>query len=175
MTPPASDNACARLFVALWPGSAMRVRIAAHQREWAWPPGAVPVARERLHLTLHFLGAVPRSSIAALRCGLCVAFDRFEIGLEQAELWRGGVAVLRPAELPPALDALRERLDGALERLQQPSDGKPFKPHLTLARRAQGAMPPRQPAGIRWPVGGYALIESELRPPSRYRVLQRYP
>ena len=174
MTENTRDDVRARLFVALWPSTAVRARMAAHQHQWGWPPGAAPVARERLHLTLHFLGAVPRQRVAQLQSGLGVPVDPFELQFERAELWRGGVAVLRPAELPLPLVALRERLNEALEGLQQPFDAKPFKPHVTLARRAHGAIAPGDAVAIRWPVRGYALVESQAGPQSGYRVLRRF-
>jgi 2'-5' RNA ligase len=165
----------ARLFIGLWPDSATRDALHACERRWVWSPRAVPVLRERLHLTLHFLGAVPRERVAGLVDGLDVGFDPFELTLEQAEVWHGGVAVLRSVDVPPALQALHARLHAALDTLQQPSVREHLLAHVTLARHAQGARPPARFTPIRWCVDGYALIESERRPPASYRVLQAYP
>ena len=165
----------ARLFIGLWPDEATRGALHACARRWTWPPRAVPVARERLHLTLHFLGAVPRERVAGLADGLDVAFDPFVLTLEQAEIWRGGIAVLQSVGVPPALQALHARLHRALDALQQPSARERLLAHVTLARHARGAQPPARFETIEWQVDGYALIESERRPPSQYRVLQSYP
>jgi 2'-5' RNA ligase len=47
-----------RLFIALWPTPAVRAAVAARRDAVGWPAGAAPVRNERLHMTLHFLGAV---------------------------------------------------------------------------------------------------------------------
>jgi len=172
---PSAADPFARLFIGLWPDGATRAALHDCQRRWAWPPRAVPVARDRLHLTLHFLGAVPRERVASLIDGLDVAFDPFALMLEEAEVWHGGIAVLQSVGVPPALRALHARLHAALDALQQPSAREHLKAHVTLARHAKGALPPARLAPVDWRVDGYALIESERRPPSQYRVLQTYP
>jgi len=165
----------ARLFIGLWPDEPTRDALHACERRWTWPPRAALVTRERLHLTLHFLGAVPRERVADLVDGLDLAFEPFELVLDHAEVWHGGIAVLQSIAVPPALQALHARLHRALDALQQASARGRLKAHVTLARHAQGALPPPEFASIPWRVGGYALIESERRPPASYRVLQSYP
>ena len=49
-----------RLFLALWPDDGTREALAGCRDAWAWDAHAVPERTERLHLTLHFLGAVPQ-------------------------------------------------------------------------------------------------------------------
>ena len=61
-TPPPD---VARLFLALWPPPAVREAIAGWRGAWWWPPAARLVQDERLHLTLHFIGAVPASRLPA--------------------------------------------------------------------------------------------------------------
>jgi len=170
----ANDSARARLFIALWPGDAARKALVAYQSEWAWPRGAALVAAERLHLTLHFLGAVARDRLPELTAGLRVPSEGFDLCLERSELWAGGIAVLRPGVAPHALTSLHERLGDALRKLDQPTDDKPFTPHVTLARRAKRAVPPQESPNIHWRVDGYALVESLSQPLSGYRVLHRW-
>jgi len=177
MNAPAAANdreARARLFIAVWPGDAAREAIVAHQGQWAWPRGAALVAPERLHITLHFLGAVARDRLPELTAGLRVPGEDFDLCLERTELWAGGIAVLRPGVAPHALTSLHERLGDALRKLDQPVDDKPFTPHVTLARRAKRALPPQQFPHIHWRADGYALVESQSHPLSRYRILHRW-
>jgi 2'-5' RNA ligase len=172
--PPSSPQSCARLFVGLWPSQGVRDAVRRHADRWTWPQGAALVPDAKLHLTLHFLGAVERDRIDGLLQGLALPFEPFALRLVRGELWPGGIAVLRPAGTPAALQSLHARLHGALQRLGQRSVRPRLTPHVTLARRALGAVPPPAPDDIAWAVDGYALIESSLQPPAGYRVLRRY-
>ena len=162
--------ATARLFLALWPDKATRDAIAAWQRRWTWPERAAVVGPERLHLTLHFIGQLPRARLAEVSALLAVPHEPFEIAFGRAECWPRGLALLMPQSLPEALRALHRRLAAALAAAALPVDTRPFQPHCTLARQAVGAIPPPEPPALRWPVNGYALVESGRG----YRVLQRY-
>jgi 2'-5' RNA ligase len=105
--------------------------------------------------------------------GLAVSFEPFELTLDLAEVWSNEVAVLRPSVVPTVLSDLHQRLRMALQTLEQRSARERLVPHVTLARHARGAMAPAQSLHLRWPVGGYVLIESQ--PPRSYRVLYEYP
>jgi 2'-5' RNA ligase len=164
-------QASARLFIALWPGPHVRQALAAC-RELALPAGSSPVATEKLHLTLHFIGNVPAARVAEVAAALAVPVQTFMLCLDVAETWRGGLVVLCPATVPPRLRALHANLAAALRGLALPVEARDFRPHVTLARRAA---PQRtaSPAGpVRWRVAGHALVCSQ--PDGQYRVLQRY-
>lgn len=169
---PHATHAFARLFVGLWPDDAVRDAIQAHAERWSWAPPARRVPRAKLHMTLHFLGGVPRERLPELVHGLAVRFEPFVLRLDHPEVWHQQVAVLCPREVPPALTELHQRLHVALGQLQQPSARDSLLPHVTLAREAKGSQPGGGPA-IRWDVDGYALIEST--PDSRYHLLYAYP
>jgi 2'-5' RNA ligase len=167
----ASGNA--RLFVALWPEPAVRDAIVAWSERWRWNASAKRVRAEHLHLTLHFLGDVPRERLPELRRALDLPFAPFTIALERAALWASGTAVLEPVRTPLCLRQLHAALGEALQRLALPVETRAFRPHVTLARRAGPAKPPDSAAKSRWRVDGYALVES--RPGKGYVVLQAYP
>jgi 2'-5' RNA ligase len=78
-------------------------------------------------------------------------------------------------DVPPALPALHRSLAAAIRDIGLAPEHRPWRAHLTLARQAQGAMPPPDDAAIAWPVRDYVLVESDLRPPSQYRIVARYP
>lgn len=172
--PPPSDR-IARLFIGLWPDPETRAALLRQQAAWRWPIGARLTRPERLHLTLHFLGELPRDRIAGLVQGLALPFEPFVLKLDQPELWSGVNAVLRPTAVPPALTALHGRLLRVLDALALPPLRLPFQPHVTLARVARGAERPATVERVRWTVDGYALVESDLRPPALYRRLAEYP
>lgn len=171
-TLPHAGDAFARLFIGLWPGDEVRDAVQGHAERWAWTPSSRRVPRAKLHMTLHFLGGVPRERLPELVHGLSVRFEPFILRLDQAEVWRNQVAVLCPRSVPPGLTDLHQRLLVALGQQQQPSAREALLPHVTLARQAKGSQP-AVGAPIRWDVNGYALIEST--PDSRYHVLYGYP
>jgi 2'-5' RNA ligase len=171
MSAPASPL---RLFLALWPDAATRAGLAAWQHGWTWPPRSAPVRVERLHLTLHFLGDVPAERLPALVRGIDTGTERFDLQFGRAELWAGGIAVLRPHRTPAALLRLHAALGDGLRRLELTVESRPFRAHVTLARRAAGATPPAQGPELAWPVDtGYALVRS-LPGGAGYQVLQRF-
>jgi 2'-5' RNA ligase len=151
-----------RLFVALWPDAATREALAAWQQAWTWPPRAAPVKADRLHLTLHFLGDVPAQQLPDLIGGLNVPFEPFELPFGHGEVWPNGVAVLRPAQTPPALAQLHARLGAALLKLELPAETRPFRAHVTLARRAWHATAPERAMSLSWQAdAGYVLVRSQ--------------
>lgn len=162
----------ARLFLALWPDAALQVRLARHRDAWHWSPQASVVRTDQLHLTLHFMGNVSRARLHGLGLALDVAFDPFDLTLERPELWPGGIAVLCPQLAPAGLLRLRACLGEALQSQGLPLDPRAFRPHVTLARRAAGAVPPEAPQALGWPVRGYALVESSAG--AGYAVLRHF-
>jgi len=165
----------ARLFTALWPEPALRARLCDERDGWRWPPGAKPVADANLHLTLHFLGALSRLRVAALDGALAMLpVVPTTLRALAPELWRGGIAVLRFATADSALAELHAGIGRVLSELGVALDPRPFAPHVTLARRARGAVPPVVPATLEWRVGGFALIESLPGQRASYRVLRSY-
>lgn len=168
--PPVSP---ARLFFALWPDDAVRRELVAAQDAWQWPSGARRVPPGRLHLTLHFLARVPAQQVAALMRQADLPLAPFELTLDAAGIWPGGVAWLRPSTVPAALLDLQGRIGVALQAMGCEPDTRGYKPHVTLARDARAATPPAS-MPVRWPVDGYALVESRPEPGGGYAVLRRY-
>lgn len=177
LTPPPSrprDHA-QRLFLALWPDEAARQALAAWMTGWQWPAEARVVPPQRLHLTLHFLGAVPSSRLPALERGLAVPAEPIELRFAAPTRWARGLVVLEPEEVPPALTALHERLAAALRALALPVEAAVWRPHVTLARQAAGAVAPPEALALRWRSAGYALVGSQdgYHDLARYAALRR--
>lgn len=155
------DRLTQRLFIALWPTPSLQAAIADWQALWEWPRQAARVKMERLHATLHFLGDVPAHRADALRSALALPFERFELELGLGAVWPNGVAVIEPLATPPALTELHARMAEVLRGLGFEVDARPYRPHVTLARRAHGARPPADGPALRWRVDeGYALVRS---------------
>lgn len=167
----------ARLFLALMPPPDVRAALIDVRNRWQWRRSASPVADDKLHLTLHFIGNVERARIDELRTALAHPVAPFELELGDSRLWHAGIAVLEPTGTPPELLALHAGLGELLVAAGLPLEQRSYKPHVTMARRAAGATPPLPGPAIRWPVAGYSLMESLGGRESvggHYRELEHY-
>lgn len=146
------------------------------------------VAHDALHLTLRFLGATPEDRVVSAAAALAEASTTegpFEVVLAGSGAFPGPSA---PRALwlgidagGPELAALARELDAALASRGWPSDPRPFRAHLTLARcedpaagRAAAAAVAEAATGFRagWRAGSLVLFESHLgRGPARYVVV----
>ncbi|QNA90599.1 RNA 2',3'-cyclic phosphodiesterase [Massilia sp. Dwa41.01b] len=163
-----------RLFVALWPEPGIRHALRERRDAWDWPRGATPVHPEKLHVTLHFLGGVPTGRVPELRAGLAVPFSPFTLSLGVPKLWSHGIAVLEPHSEPPELLRLHADLSLALVALGLQPETRKFRPHVTFARRANGAVVPSESEPLTWQIDRYALVESKPGNGGGYTVLQEY-
>ncbi|HKY77555.1 MAG TPA: RNA 2',3'-cyclic phosphodiesterase [Acidimicrobiia bacterium] len=144
--------------------------------------------RERYHLTLQFLGPVPK--LAPVVDGLAAAVtDRsaFSVQLGGAGAFpkpgRARVVWVGPAAGGPDLVGLAAAVAGGLRPHGYEPDRKEFHPHLTLARlkvpdnvaevlAAIGS----EPVGEPFTVGEVVLYQSQLSSKGpTYTVLERFP
>ena len=155
-----------RAFFALVPDDAVRLQFLALAREVARRSRGRSISGEHVHLTLAFLGDVPVESLTTIRAigdgmprvGASLAFDTLGA-------WRAsGVAWVAPSVLPPTLATLHARLHAALTEAGFVLENRPFRPHVTLARRCVQPHPRQQSSPIHWAVRKLSLIGSELRP-----------
>ena len=165
-----------RLFFALWPDAALRESIApllGLVRECggrAHPPG-------NLHLTLNFLGMVDGDSRVCLeRAAAEISIPPFELALDHFGYWpRPRVVWLGCSEVPGSLAQLVEELNGAMRRCGLKPESRPFRPHLTLLRKARWA-PQGEPPTFFWQAKAFVLAESVSTPGGvEYRVLRHWP
>lgn len=163
-----------QLFLALWPDAAVQSQLAAHAQQWTWPAGCAPYQPQDWHVTLHFIGRIDASQVTDLTARAAVPFQPFELVLDKPALWPHGLAVLCPSELPKQMWSLFDRLGQVLRGLDLTVETRPYRPHLTLARRAQGAMAPPTPAPVRWWVQSYALATSTGDRDTRYHIDRTY-
>ena len=164
-----------RLFFALAPDVSVRQAIAAALP--AEPAPGRPVPPANYHVTLAFLGTLePPRREAALAAAAEVTAEAFELRFQQLVLWeRARARVLEPEAVPAAAMALRERLVGALTRHGVPFDDRPWRPHLTVARRARSPFAV-EPLDVVMACRAFALFESRSGPEGvTYQSLAHWP
>lgn len=158
---PSVPAAAVRLFLGLWPTTKVRAALLSHAARWDWPASARPTRPEDLHVTLHFLGNVAVERLPQLRAGLEVAWAGGELVLDRPAVWPGGIAVLEAGQAGSELADLHSRLADALRALELPVEHRPWRPHVTLARKASGAHPPAVVEAVTWRAGpAYLLVQS---------------
>lgn len=167
-----------RVFFALWPDDVSRAALAHATRKAARASGGRPVPVENLHSTLAFLGAVAEGRLAvATSVAAQLHQPAFRLVLDRLEHWpKQEVLCATCTHAPPAAAELAAELWKLLAQQGFARDSKPYRPHITLARKvvkphARGDMHP-----IEWPVDDFALVESVTAPEgARYSVLERWP
>jgi RNA 2',3'-cyclic 3'-phosphodiesterase len=151
-----------RLFLASWPTDDHRAELAQvlPKIEWASGGRRVPVAS--YHLTLAFLGGVPSARLDAVRRAADQArASAFDLAFDRLEYWpKPRVLCLVASTLPGAAHTLVQELWRVLVRAGFTQDVRPFKAHLTLARKVERPPPDHAIAPIPWRVDRFALIES---------------
>lgn len=164
-----------RLFIGLFPDPGVQAAIATHRKAWSWPDGARLTNLARIHMTLHFLGEVdaPRQALLA-RLLADVPMRAMSLRLGTPQAWRNHIAVLRPDE-HEGLDTLHGEVVRQVERAGFAAPRDRWVPHLTIARKTRGAVPPAEPAPIAWTVREFVLVWSHMNYPPRYEVIARYP
>lgn len=172
MIPVSADTE--RLFLALWPDEGVRKQLADLVRACQEQVRGRPVAPEKLHITLVFLGELPQTAAAAVStCVDGLPILTTQLYLDRLGYWpRNGILWAGTREVDPAFASFVEDLRGRLGRLGFRVEQRPFSPHVTLMRRVRQR--PRLPSPqIDWPVTGIALVRSELAPTgSHYEVVR---
>lgn len=163
-----------RVFFALWPDDATRAAISRATREAVRTSGGRPIAKDRLHLTIAFLGELTSAGLGLARQVPPISVGPFELALDTFGVWpESKVLWLAPSDPPQALADLEARLWDALIERGFLGEDRIYRPHVTLARRAR----PVDAAidAVRWTVADLALVESfPERHNVHYEVLERW-
>lgn len=187
--PDPAELESARLFLALWPETSVRERLAEEGGSLHKLLGGRLTRPETIHLTLVFIGNLARERLPALLERLAVIeAAAFRIVFDRADCWRHNrIAFLSPSAPPAELLDLVGKLEAALAELAIAFDRRPYKAHVTLLRKA--GCPMANPARgrvsdspewgdfkpIMWSAGRFVLVESVSTPEGvRYDVLGSY-
>ena len=166
-----------RLFFALWPDAEQRAALLHATAKIVRHCGGRGVPEANLHVTLAFLGSVPESRLqdlsAIARRAAAFSADAapLAVSLGALEHWARPqvLAVLERAEEPRGAPAsgvaeLARRLTIETAAAGFSPDLKPFRAHVTVARkvaRAPRAIDMRQ---VLWSFDAFALVESRTLP-----------
>ena len=163
-----------RLFVAIELSDAVKdALIEAQNRMYDRGVRGSYTQEENLHLTLAFIGEYAEAEpiVDALSA---VSFSAFVLALDGfgcfGDLWWAGLRA------SPALDALARRVRYALAEQGIPFDRKRFSPHITLLRKAKGAVPPLRTQSAEMTVDAFTLMRSDRGKNGMiYTPLARFP
>ncbi len=162
-----------RLFFALWPDEAQRAALVHATAKTVRHCGGRPVPESNLHVTLAFLGSVPESRVgelSAIARRVAADFPRdalpLVINLEGFEHWVKPqlLTVLQGKEEPgaPASGpaALARVLGSEVAAAGFSPDLKPFRVHVTVARKVTRAPHSGEMRKVEWRFDAFALVES---------------
>ena len=165
-----------RYFFAIQPPEDVRARLDTLARYYAdertrlLPP-------ENLHVTLAYLGELDgRSLDDVMHIPETLPYQPFNIIFKQLEFWKKPQIYCLTATAPMMMLQLAYDLQSRCRELGIPVATRPYRPHITLLRKAT------KPLSLPMPdVGWHAesvclyLSESKSTPGPRYTVLQRWP
>lgn len=153
-----------RVFIGVPLESGVRRRLSGVMDELRLLAPGRYVPAENLHITLRFIGETKAlGGLARALDAACLGFSRFNARLDGlGKFDRQGKALVFARVLDPErrLRALHESLETALGDAGFGSDGRTFKPHITLGREVALTRLPELPLGGTLSIGEVVLFES---------------
>ncbi len=137
-------------------------------------PVGKPVAAHNLHLTLAFLGQIDADRQKAITTAAGrIRFEPMQLTFDRVDYWKKpGLICLTAVHADPATHHLAEELTHAARQLGLKMDERPFRPHVTLLRKAK-TIPTKAIPPIHWQANSFALLESCSTPAGvEYRAIQ---
>lgn len=171
-----------RLFFALWPHAEARAALVHEVAHAVRHCGGRPVPVRNLHVTLVFLGSVATARVPALEslarhCAGETSVPRpLPLRWIRLEHWERSQVLCAVPEDGAAVTALAAALQAAATAEGFSPDLKPFRAHVTLARKVM--RPPPLPAlhPVDWSFDGFALVESRTESEGAvYSIVASYP
>ncbi|TSA48513.1 MAG: RNA 2',3'-cyclic phosphodiesterase [Nitrosomonadales bacterium] len=168
----------ARVFFALWPDKKGSTALFTLGEQMQRTCGGRVMRREALHLTLLFLGEVPRQRLPdLLDAANQVHGMGFHLRLEEFSCWpHNRIGYLAPTELPAELGALSAALRQQVAAAGFAFDARAFCPHVTLLRNVASPIMRFPVSPLDWRVREFALVESvPAATGQHYQELKAWP
>jgi len=179
----AATESARRLFLALYPELGQRQQLLRAVETHC--PGLLsapsrPVPLENFHITLAFLGGVSSTVQACVeQVATTVTNPAFSITLDRLGYWsrkRMLWAMPDPGQVPEALSTLVAGLYQGLAACDVVLEQRPYRPHVTLARKLGHGPKDGRIAPVCWTFDRFVLMESVSTPAGvRYPVLRFWP
>jgi 2'-5' RNA ligase len=183
-----SSTPTRRLFFALWPNREERAALVHTAASIVRHCGGRPVPEENLHVTLAFLGSVPGPrlpDLSAIARRAAASFPQeavpISVSLETLEHWARAqvLAVLGRDDdaqaAAPGAAALAQVLCAETAAAGFAPDLKPFRVHVTVARKVVHPPPSGAMRKVQWSFDEFVLMESRtLEQGPVYSVVESY-
>jgi len=179
---PAPPARTRRVFFALWPGEREQQELA------QCVAGALVLSAGRLlparnlHATLAFLGAVPEDRLEELAtlarlCAQSWTQTAPRLTFRRLEHWgRVDILVVTGQDEGERAGVLATSLKDAGARGGFAPDLKPFRAHVTVARKVTRATAPAALRAVVWEFSAFALVSSRTEAAGPvYSVIESYP
>jgi len=155
-----------RLFFALWPDNDLRLAVQNLKSLTDITDFGRCISIDNIHITLVFLGQI---DMPAKSCAECAAEHihgkSFKLVLDRLGYWsKPQILWLAPSQIPLELTALYDLMKSRLIKCGVTLDERPYKPHLTLARKVKKPPPRIKIEPLTWHVKQYSLMESRQSP-----------
>ncbi|HUQ27972.1 MAG TPA: RNA 2',3'-cyclic phosphodiesterase [Usitatibacter sp.] len=163
-----------RLFFAVWPGAVASRELALVAESLAELAGGRPTPREKIHMTLAFLGSLDAdgagraAGVAARVSGGAIRMTIDQVGSFRRARVGWAASSVANAELAGLQERLARELAGAGFALED----RAFMPHVTLARKIGKPVPRAPMPPVEWQSRAFTLVESTGR--GGYEVLESW-
>jgi RNA 2',3'-cyclic 3'-phosphodiesterase len=166
----------ARLFFALWPNEEVRKALAKVSDQFK-DENLRLVKNSNLHITLAFLGEVSeQDQLKLIEKAKSIKSNSFSLTLDSIGRWKKpGILWIGPKKIPEPLKDLVKQLQTVIKQQGLDIDDRPYKPHVTIARKAKQFTVPKEKIHIPWSVTSFALVVSKSSDTGvEYNVLQKW-
>ena len=173
-----------RIFLAVWPDEATRQQLSEVQKKLKRDPelqsvlqSARLVTPDNLHMTLHFIGSISPDVLQALEACLgSVQCRSFDMTVSAVGCFpRPRVFWLGLKDIPPVLSELEQQTLACVQQCIEGYRHIPYRPHITLFRKAKTSLQLDMLPEINWRVKSFALVESKTHPEGvQYHVLKEW-
>ena len=168
-----------RLFLALWPPEVVQATLGERARQAVGRRRGRILPAANLHITLAFLGDTAPADGACyeLMADTLVGLPAFDLTLDRlVGHRRRGMLWAAPTEMPSELAELARLTGEVLRPCGRVPESRPFRAHVTLARKVTDLEAEAAMAPVTWPVTQLALVASHRTPKgAEYRTLRRWP
>lgn len=170
------SGARARVFFALWPDALTRDLLGQAARQMQRALHGQRTRDDSIHLTLAFVGEVGVQRLPELNAPPLQDLKCFTLTLDRCGCWpRNGIGWMAPSRVPAQLEGLVAALHTWLRGAGFVLEERPYRPHVTLVRKAQ-CVPLTEPVTpIIWHAENFALVRSAPESDgARYQPLGRW-